>query len=205
MFSSTAGKICSYLQRYSKHLGAKQQQQDGSYVNYYSEVSEDELNSAKAQVLDVVTSAHKDGLLTKDEFNAMNPSDKGPGKFYELFKVHKSHIEGEAPPERPIISACGSITENIGKFVQVNLKKFSNIHQSYLQDSPDFLRVIEDQNESGDIEDDDILVTIDVSGLYTNINQDDGIEACKEVLEKSDNPDSLNCLILELLRTCAQK
>ena len=114
----------------------------------------------------------------------MNPSDKGPGKFYELFKVHKSHIEGEAPPERPIISACGSITENIGKFVQVNLKKFSNIHQSYLQDSPDFLRVIEDQNESGDIEDDDILVTIDVSGLYTNINQDDGIEACKEVLEK---------------------
>ena len=51
----------------------------------------------------------------KDEFNAMNPTDKGPGKFYELFKVHKTHVGGKAPPERPIVSACGSITENIGK------------------------------------------------------------------------------------------
>ena len=158
-----------------------------------------DLKAARDKILDVVTSAYKDGLLTKDEFNAMNPTDKGPGKFYELFKVHKTHVEGKAPPERPIVSACGSITENIGKFVQVHLKKFSNTHHSYLQDSPDFLRAIEDQNESGDIEDNDILVTIDVTGLYTNIPQDQGIEACKDILENSDNSDEMNCLVLELL------
>ena len=42
-------------------------------------------------------------------------------------------------------------------------------------------------------------MTVDVSGLYTNINQNTGIKACKEVLEASDNSDHLNSLILELL------
>ena len=74
-----------------------------------------DLKAARDKISDVVTSAYKDGLLTKDEFNDMNPTDKGPGKFYELFKVHKTHVGGKAPPERPIVSACGSITENIGK------------------------------------------------------------------------------------------
>ena len=148
-----------YLASCHNHLGAKQQQEDGSFKNYYSEVNEFDLKAARDQVSDVVNTAYNDGLLSKDEYNAMNPDNCGPGKFYELFKVHKSHVEGKAPPERPIVSACGSITENIGKFAQTHLKKFSNIHQSYLQDSPDFLRSIEDQNNSDDIEDDDILVT----------------------------------------------
>ena len=40
---------------------------------------------------------------------------------------------------------------------------------------------------------------MDVTGLYTNIDQNSGIEACREVLEASDNSDDLNCFILELL------
>ena len=47
----------------------------------------------------------------------MNPSDKTVAKFYEIFKVYKKHIEGETPPERPITSSSGSITENIGLYV----------------------------------------------------------------------------------------
>ena len=113
----------------------------------------------------------------------MDPSDKGVGKFYELFKVHKTHLAPNTPPERPIISCSGSMTENIGKFVEHHLKNVANIHESYLQDTPDFLRKIEELNESGVINDNDILVTIDVSGLYTNIPQDEGLEATKEALD----------------------
>ena len=61
------------------------------------------------------------------------------------------------------------------------------------------MRAIEDLNDSNVIKNDDIIVTVDVSGLYTNIDQDSGIKACKEVLEASDNSDDLNCFILELL------
>ena len=101
----------------------------------------------------------------------MDPTLKNPGKFYELFKVHKPHVVGSPPPERPIISTCGSITENIGVYVQNVLKRYSNIHDSYIQDTPDLLRVFCDLNDEDIIEDDDILVTVDVTGLYTNIER----------------------------------
>ena len=45
---------------------------------------------------------------------------------------------GKAPPERPIISGSGSYTENISLFVEHHIKNLSNIHPTYLQDSPDF-------------------------------------------------------------------
>ena len=73
----------------------------------------------------------------------MNPDTKGPAKFYELFKVHKEFPPGSVPPERPIVSCNGSITENLGKFVQSFLKNVSNTHEAYLQDSADFLRCLD--------------------------------------------------------------
>ena len=47
----------------------------------------------------------------------MDQKDKKPGKFYQIFKVHKAHT---AP--RPIISGCGSFTQNISKFIESHLK-----------------------------------------------------------------------------------
>ena len=38
----------------------------------------------------------------------------------------------------------------------------SNTHDSFLQDTPDFFRWLEDLNDEKIIEDDDILVTVDV-------------------------------------------
>ena len=52
----------------------------------------------------------------------MCAKEKGPGKFYELFKAHKDHVFPELPPERPIVSGCGSITENISKFLDHHAK-----------------------------------------------------------------------------------
>ena len=188
-----------YLASCYNHLGSTQTQEDGSQKNFYSEVTGIDLGSAKDEILDVLKTALKDGLITKEEFNHMDPSNKGPGKFYELFKVHKKHQAGRPPPERPIISTCGSYTENIGKYVQNTLKRYSNIHNSYLQDSPDFLRFIEELNESGAIEEDDIIVTVDVSALYTNIQQDEGIEAVRNILDAHNDDKAHNCFILELL------
>ena len=84
--------------------------------------------------------------------------------------------------------------ERIGQHVQHHLKTLSNIHQSYLYDSPDFLRATEEEiNANNLVEDGDILVTLDFSALYTNIPQEDGIEACRELLEKHSSYKDKNC------------
>ena len=59
----------------------------------------------------------------------MNQNNKKVGKFYCNFKVHKPHQEMNAPLKRPAVSACGSITENIGKNVQLHLNPLAKKHE----------------------------------------------------------------------------
>ena len=47
----------------------------------------------------------------------MRADEKVAARSYTTFKVHKDREPGKAPPERPIISGNGSITENISAFV----------------------------------------------------------------------------------------
>ena len=90
----------------------------------------------------------------------MDPSDKSPGRFYELFKVHKYHDSGETTPERPIISGSGSITENISLFLEHYINKLATKHPSFLQDTPDFLRNIDEINSQGPLPENSILISL---------------------------------------------
>ena len=50
-----------------------------------------------------------------------------------------------------------------------------------------------------------ILATIDVSGLYTNIPQDEGIDCVKEALEERINPEIPTGFITRLLEIILSK
>ena len=105
------------------HLNSKQKQDGGPFQPYYQKVDEETVENVKTVIKNHLKEGLEKDLLNKDEFNAMDPRDKTGAKFYEIFKVHKQHLEGETPPERPIISGSGSLTENIGLFVQTSLDK----------------------------------------------------------------------------------
>ena len=96
------------------------------------------MDKSKKKIKSVLQEALSNNTITKEEFKAMDPSDKHLGKFYMSFKVHKPHTPMTAPPPRPIISGKESITENIGIYVENYLKEISNKHSSYLQDTPHF-------------------------------------------------------------------
>ena len=67
------------------------------------------------------------------------------------------------------------------------LKQYSSSHHSYLQDTLEYLSWLENLNDENIIEDDDILITVDVTGFYTKIDQSEGIKAVKEVLEQNSD------------------
>ena len=65
------------------------------------------------------------------------------------------------------------------------------------------MREFEDLNNSEVIKSSDTLVTIDVSSLYTNIDQSEGIDAVKEALEeRSDKKVPTNHSALRCFLTC---
>ena len=172
-----------YIRSCNEHLTKTLKNTDGSETPYYREVDSRNLDAAKTEILDVLKEAHKEGIISDDEFEAMDPSSKKVARFYQIFKVHKPHVEGKAPPERPIISGSGSITENCSLFVTHHIKSLSTQHPTYVQDTPDFLRAI-DPEILNDISDDAILASIDVTGLYTNIRHEDAIKAVRDALDK---------------------
>ena len=107
----------------------------------------------------------------------MKPDEKGPGRFYCNFKVHKPHIYKTAPPVRPITSQSGSIFEKNGTFVEHHIKHIGTTHEIYLKDTPDFLRIIQQKNKLHTLGPNAMLVTMDAIGLFTNIPHDEGLEA----------------------------
>ena len=120
--------------------------------------------------------------------------DKMPGKFYSNFKVHKPDI-----PVRPILSGCGSITEGIATFVEYHTCHIANTHDTYLQDTPDFLRIIERINRGPTLSQNAILVTLDVKALFTNIKHDDGLQCLQQQLEEQAQPEVPQDFILKLM------
>ena len=122
------------------------------------------------------------------------------GKFYCLYKVHKEHTAPNTHPERPIISCSVSFSQNIGKYVDHHIKPLANTHPTFLQDTPHYLRELNQLNESEGVKDTDLLVTIDVSSLYTNIDQTEGLEAVKEALEERNEKKVPTNFIISLLQ-----
>ena len=86
--------------------------------------------------------------LSKQEYEALDPTDKGCGRFHQIFKVHKPHPTGAIPPGRPIVSGNRSVTENLSKYVNHQIKHFMQNMPSFLEDILYFLRILEDENES---------------------------------------------------------
>ena len=99
---------------------------------------------------------------------------------YTLTKIHKL-----TPVGRPIISGCDGPTERISAFVDHLIQPIAQKQASYLKDTTDFLNFIEKTR----LPKNTILVSMDVTSLYTNIPQEEGIttvcEAYEEFYEKN--------------------
>ena len=193
-----------YIKSCYDHLGDTQKQPDDTLESYYEEIDDTFLEKAKDTITKLVQEGYVNSYLSKEEYEALDPNDKGVGRFYQIFKVHKPHPPGAIPPGRPIVSGNGSISENISKYVNHHIKHFVEKIPAYLEDTPHFLRVLEQENEIGPPLENVILVTIDVSSLYTNIPLFEGIEEVRNVLQDREDisvPTEFICRMLEQVLT----
>ena len=163
---------------------------------YYSKVNDDAFDKAKHDINMLLEEGIDHEFLTPNEFKAMKPDEKSPSRFYCNFKVHKTYEI--VPPVRPIVSGSGSITENTGKFVAHHLSEVSTKHDSYLKDTPDFIRKIEKLNVKG-LPKNTLIVTMDVSGLFTNIPKEEGLESARATLDEREKQDIPSGYIVRLL------
>ena len=104
--------------------------------------------------------------------------------------------------ERPIISGNNSPTEKISAFVDEHIKMMVPLIPSYVRDTPDFIKRIENFSHRGDF----YLVTMDVTSLYTNIPNMDGLVSIARSLIKHQPDFTLKYnTLLELLKLVLHK
>jgi len=106
-------------------------------------------------------------------------------RFYMLPKIHKNILP---PPGRPIISANNCPTEKISQYVDFFLNPLVPKTRSYVKDTTDFVSKIFTLDQ---VPQNTILVTLDVSSLYTNIPNNEGIRASVKALIESRSAQSV--------------
>lgn len=96
--------------------------------------------------------------------------------FYGLPKIHKKNH-----PLRPIVSGFDSPTDNLARYITHFIQPLATKTPAYIQDTKHFLRIINDLEA---LPQNAILVSADVTSLYTNIPHDEGIEATAFYINK---------------------
>lgn len=110
------------------------------------------------------------------EKSLINP-DCRISPFYLLPKIHIPGNQG-----RPIVSGIDSPTDRISHTVDLILRPYVAKLKSHIKDTQDFICKLQDIHS---LHDDDLMVTIDVSSLYTSIPHQDGIKAVERTLNQA--------------------
>ena len=103
------------------------------------------------------------------------------------------------PPVREITSGSGSLTEGIATFVEHHIQQITTKHDTYIQDTPDFLRVINNINKGPKLGKQAILASLDVDGMFTNIVHSKGLQHLQKQLYDQNDKNTPIELIMKMM------
>ena len=176
-----------YLTRVMNHLNNSQ---------FYEKLSEDPTERFSKEVTNYLSGMFERNVLDRNTFQFLLPKDPRTSRFYILPKIHKP-----GAPGRPIVSSCGAPTEGISKFIDHHLGPLVKNIPSYVKDTNDFLSKLHEIR----VPPGSLLVTLDVSSLYTNIPHDEGLEACREALNTRGITDPPTDDVINLINLVLKK
>ena len=152
---------------------------------FYKKVPNNPTSMNAALVNNSIDQLKNRNVLDAKMAEKLKATDPRTPRFYLKPKIHKPNNPG-----RPVVSSINCHTERISQFVDYHLQPLTKKLTSYIQDTTDFLRKL--QNLPEKLPDDTILVTMDVRSLYTNIPNAEGIQAVKSYLEERNEPGDQN-------------
>ena len=162
-------------------------------ISFYRQLPRNEDKKTMSQIGKLIRTYGQN--LTKNETDYLTNFEVRSSIFYGLPKIHKSkeiqenirncsgtHIKISKPDDlklRPIIAGPSCSTQRLSNLLDILLKPLCKKVPSFIRDDMDFLNYIPENVPLNTI-----LVSFDVTSLYTNIPHDLGIQAVTFWLEK---------------------
>nr|VZH89098.1 unnamed protein product [Spirometra erinaceieuropaei] len=134
--------------------------------------------------------------ISKSVRLAIKPVDAAAPRFYGLPKVHKAGV-----PLRPIVSLRGAPTFNLAKWLFRNLRSLTSDAGTTVCSATQFLERIKGMR----LTEDELMVSFDVTSLFTSIPQDLTIKTVSELLESQYDETDVTVKrrhLVQLLRFC---
>ena len=145
--------------------------------NHYRKIPHDPTPEILTETKKLAYNLYKSKIIDNTTYKFLTTDTRArTPHLYLLPKIHKQDIPG-----RPIILGCKGPTARLSQFADHPLKPLLNHIPAYIPDTTHFLRRIFTLNH--DLPENIILITIDVKSLYTNIPNDQGIQACLDMLK----------------------
>ena len=117
--------------------------------------------------------------ITREVCDWIKVHSPRPATVYGNIKTHKPSW-----PYKFIMSAHGTATERLARWVEHHLQPFAQQHTSYIKDTPIFLKHLEYINKTrAPLSDTTKLISWDIVNFYPNCNTKMCIEAIKRVLQ----------------------
>ena len=148
-----------------------------SDTNYYTRLQNNPTDDFRKEIEGFVEDMYQNGEIDESVQKYLMHDTYRTPQLYLLPKIHKGK---NPPPGRPIISANGCPTENISQFVDFFLNPTCQTLPSFVKDTTHFLKLIHDL---GQLPVGCLLVTLDVSSLYTNIPNNEGLSTARIALD----------------------
>jgi hypothetical protein len=149
-----------------------------SDTNTYTQISTDISSDIKHQTDVHIATLRDKGYLNKKQYNNLTSYSVQCPKFYGVPKVHKPDC-----PLRPIVSQMNGPTRKLHDLLDTYLAVAEKQIPYLLQDTTSFLNLL--NNKQHLICNNSILVTLDVTSLYTNIPQEEGSREVSDFYEET--------------------
>lgn len=147
-------------------------------TQFYKRLPNDPTKPYSERINKAVDKFKDEGLITETVANGLKVQEPKTSKFNLNPKIHK-----ENNPGRPVINSVDCHSSRISKYVDYHLQPEVCKLKSYTKDSTDTINKL--SKIRNDIKKEDILVTMDVRSLYTNIPNEEGIQAVRDTLNAS--------------------
>lgn len=174
---------------------------------HYTQIENDITPETSKLVHETLLELLSKGEITKKNLQYLSPVERNEVKTAELYLLNKIHSD---PPTkaRPIISANGCPVERISEFVDFFLQPFVSEQHTYMKDTSDFIRKIEQIKIPAEA----LIITLDYESMYTNIIHEEAVAAVKHTITESDKHQTVHgikrpstdsfCKLIELAVKC---
>jgi hypothetical protein len=179
-----------YEKEAEKHLADQK-----AYRRVTKEEAEQALKAYRDSVKRIVTTAQQ--ALYEYEKRWLNstpePSEQTIAKFYLLPKLHKSPVS-----TRPIISCVHALTNKASQLLDVILQPYVKKLETVLKDTKQLVQELEQRTFECDEE--TVLISADITSLFTVIPIDKGIAMVAKFLREQKVSEERVLIIVRLLR-----